>query len=142
MLSFGGGGNAALPPLPQCGACAGLPLNGTFSGRGSYKVGPATIEWDASATFDQNSSTCTWDNVPLHDPFHLQPKVHCEGVPFTLDRQRCNITSEDACTRAGEQSVESIQSLWDGADVITKTIVTNAPVVGRKRISWEMKRRK
>ena len=63
-------------------------------------------------------------------------------MPFTLDKQRCNITSEDACTRASEGNLDSIQAIWDGADTITKTIVTDAPVVGKKRISWELKRQK
>ncbi len=127
------------PPKMECGKCA-APLNGTFTGNGSMKVGPISITWSLKASFDHATRKAAWITTPLNDPMHLQPKVHCLGVPYTIDPNNCSIVSIDNCTQANAKNQLSDISIWDAKDTISKLIVVKEPIIGQRTVSFNMTR--
>jgi hypothetical protein len=137
--SLGSCPNPVLPPAPTCGACA-VPLNGTFEGVGELKLIGLDITWRVTASYDAAAGSMSVHTHPLLNPLHDQPTVDCTGVPFRIDPNLCNISSDDACTRKNEGDLEYTVVRWDGADNITHVEHLNVPVLGKHVVVYTLQR--
>lgn len=128
-------------PLPPCGACDGKYPDGWFKGEGTQKTGVLVTKWTSYWHFNSTSKTVLIISDPESDPLHLQPRVHCPGVPIIYDESRCNMTFADECIQKESYDSRGITlvsdtTVWDGKDKISKDILVIAPIIGKQRTQF------